>query len=267
VIGAAFGLGFVAGPAIGGLLGQFGPRVPFFAAAAVSGMNLIFGYFVLPETLDAKSRRPFEWARSNPIGTFKVFSRYRAVLPLCIVLFGYFFATSVYSAVWAFWGIARFGWSPSLIGLTLAAFGITMAITQGALTEPAVRWLGERKVASVGIAAAILAAAGYTIAPNLVVVLILLVVHAPEGFIHPMLTAMMTKEVPEDAQGELQGGLSSLMSVSMLFGTVFYTQLFGYLLQTSGRNFWTGIPYGIAAALMVLTGAYYFRYLKAHPDT
>ncbi len=105
LMGAAFGLGFVIGPAIGGLLGSFGPRVPFFVAAAISALNLIFGYFVLPETLPAEKRRRFDWGRANPVGTFKIFARYGHVLPLCVTLFMYFFATAVYPAIWPFWGL------------------------------------------------------------------------------------------------------------------------------------------------------------------
>ena len=120
-MGAAFGLGFIIGPAIGGILGEYGPRVPFFAAAGISILNFAYGYFVLPETLPRESRRPFSLARSNPIGVFKVFSTYRQALPLCIVMAMYFFATSVYPAIWAFWGIARFNWSEMTIGLTLAS--------------------------------------------------------------------------------------------------------------------------------------------------
>ena len=110
-VGASYGLGFIIGPAIGGFLGEYGPRVPFFAAAAISILNFAFGYFVLPETLKPDMRRPFSLARSNPIGTFKVFLTYPQVIPLSIVMFFYYFATSVYPAIWPFWGIARFGWT------------------------------------------------------------------------------------------------------------------------------------------------------------
>ncbi len=266
MMGAAFGLGFVAGPAIGGVLGQFGPRVPFMIAAAVSGLNLIFGYFFVPETLGVQSRRPFEWARANPFGTFKVFRQYKGVLPMCAVLFFYFFATSVYPAVWAYWGIARFNWSTATIGLTLAVFGLSMAFTQGVLTGPAVKWLGEHKLALLGLVASTCSTIGYAYAPSLVAVLLLFIIHAPEGFVHPMITAMMTKEVPEDAQGELQGGISSIMSISMLLGTVFFTQLFGYMVQGDVGHDSTGVVYLVAAALLLITITIYAAYTKLHSE-
>jgi DHA1 family tetracycline resistance protein-like MFS transporter len=264
LMGAAFGLGFVIGPAIGGLLGQFGPRVPFYVAAAVSGANLLFGYFVLPETLKPENRRAFEWSRANPMATFRIFKSYRGAVPLCSVLFAYFFATSVYPAIWPYWGMARFNWSSAIIGLTLAAFGTTMAVTQGVLTGVAVKFFGERKLALLGLVAATLGSIGFAMAPNLTSVLLLLIVHAPEGFVQPMLSAIISKEVPEDAQGELQGGLASLMSVAMLAGTVFFTQVFGYFVSNGAEFVSTGIAYMIAAALLLFVVLGYLNYLRLH---
>ena len=147
MMGAAFGLGFVVGPALGGILGEYGARVPFYVAAGVSApFNLIYGFLVLPETLPPDKRRPLEWARANPFGTFKVFQQYHGVLPLCVVMFVYFFASSLYPAIWPFWGIAKFGWSELVIGLTLAAFGVVTAVFQGMLTGPFEKRFGTRQV-------------------------------------------------------------------------------------------------------------------------
>ncbi|MBC8038362.1 MAG: TCR/Tet family MFS transporter [Rhizobiales bacterium] len=251
LMGAAFGLGFIIGPAIGGLLGEFGPRVPFFVAAGISALNLVYGYFVLPETLPLEKRRPFSLARSNPLGAFKVFSKYRGMTTLLVVMFIYLFANSVYPAIWAFWGIARFGWSEAVIGLTLAAFGLSTAILQGVLTGPTVKWLGERSAVVLGLVAAVVAAVGYGLAPGLVTVFVLLAVHAPEGFVYPALSALMSKKAPEDAQGELQGGIASLQSVGMLAGTVMFTQVFGYFMQPTAPIVSPNIAYYLAAGLMV----------------
>lgn len=231
LMGAAFGLGFVLGPALGGLLGELGPRVPFFVAAAVSALNLIYGWYVLPETLPPGRRRRFEWRRANPFGTLRVFLRHDGVMPMCTVLLVYFFASSVYPAIWAFWGIAKFGWSEAIIGLTLAAFGIVMAAVQGGLTGPAVARFGEWNVALAGLIVGVLAAAGYGLAGSLAAVLVLLVLHGPEGFVHPMLVAMMSARVPEDAQGELQGGIAAATNLAMLAGTVFFAQVFGHFMR------------------------------------
>ena len=253
LMGAAFGLGFVIGPAIGGLLGAFGPRVPFYVAAAVSMLNLIFGWFALPETLSKDQHRPFDAARANPIGTFKVFASYPNILPLSLLMAIYFFGSSVYPAGWAFWGNAKYGWSPEAIGVTLACFGIVSAFVQGVLTGPAVKLMGERSAAMLGLFMAIISTIGFANSPNLTLVLIFLVLHSPEGFVHPMLSALMSKEVPADAQGELQGGISSIMSLSMLFGTVFFTQIFGHFLKPGAWVTSPDVIYYVASALFVTT--------------
>jgi len=174
-------------------------------------------------------------------------------LPLCAVLGMYFFATSVYPAIWPFWSTAKFGWGPTLIGATLAAFGITMALSQGLLTGPLVKRLGEWNLTLIGLGAGFVSCIAYGLAPNLMWVLIILLVHTPEGFVHPMLTAMMSREVPENAQGELQGGLGSLMNIAMMAGTVFYSQAFGYFMQPTAIFVSSGICFFIAAGLLLLT--------------
>jgi MFS transporter, DHA1 family, tetracycline resistance protein len=252
LMGAAFGLGFVIGPAIGGLLGEYGPRVPFYFAAAISGLNLIYGYFVLPETLPKEKRRAFDWKRSNPLGTFRVFQQYSSVIPLCIVFAIYFFASSVYPAIWPYWSIAKFDWSPGMIGVTLAAFGIVTAVFQGALAGPAVKRFGEIRVAIIGLISAVIAAIGYGFAPSLLVVIIFLIIHGPEGFVHPMLTALMSKEVPENAQGELQGGIGSIMAIAMLAGTVFFSQIFGYFMTPGAPILSPDVSYFVAAMVLAV---------------
>jgi MFS transporter, DHA1 family, tetracycline resistance protein len=261
MMGAAFGLGFVVGPALGGILGEFGARVPFYAAAGVSALNLIYGYFVLPETLPPEKRRPFELYRANPFGTFKVFQSYKGVLPLCIVMFVYFFASAVYPAIWPFWGIAKFGWSELLIGLTLAAFGVVTAVFQGVLTGPAEKYFGSSNVVLIGLVSSVIAVIGYGLAPGLIAVVILFIVHGPEGFVHPMLSALMSKAVPDNAQGELQGGISSIMSVAMLLGTVFFSQVFAWFMQPNALVQSPNVAMYVAAGFLALS---LLIFLKIH---
>ena len=267
MMGAAFGLGFIIGPAIGGLLGEFGPRVPFFVAAGLSILNFAYGYFVLPETLPPDKRRSFSLARSNPAGTLKVFASYRGVVPLGIVMSGYFMATSVYPAIWSFWGIANFGWSEATIGLTLAAFGLAMAITQGMLTGPAVKYLGEWNTVVLALVSSLAASIGYGLAPNLTFVMLLFLVHAPEGFAQPALTALMSREAPDNAQGELQGGIASLQNIAMLIGTFFYAQAFGWFMQPNPIAVSPSAGYFICAALLVITLAYFLTLKRPAPIT
>ncbi|MEI6097171.1 MAG: TCR/Tet family MFS transporter [Alphaproteobacteria bacterium] len=262
LMGAAFGLGFVLGPAIGGLLGQYGPRVPFYVAAAISGINLIYGWFVLPETLSPANRRPFELARANPFGAFKVFRSYHGVVPLCMVLFTFFFFASAYQAIWPYWGMAKFGWSAAVVGLTLAIFGIITAAAQGGLTGPMVKRFGEYRVALFGLIFSAIGALGYGLADSLTVVIIMMVIHAPEGFVMPMLQAMMTRSVPENAQGELQGGISAVMNVAALGGTVFFSQIFGFFLSDAAPFQSPSVGFFVAAAGLVATLGLFMLLIK-----
>ena len=261
MMGAAFGLGFVIGPVIGGLLGTFGPRVPFFAASAISLINFVYGYFILPETLARENRRAFTWSRANPLGALKIFRQYKQVMPLCILLGLFFFATSVYPATWPFWATAKFGWGSGLIGLTLAVFGSAMAFTQGVLTGPLVKRFGERNLVFVGFLGAMIAALGLTLAPSLIFVLAILIVNAPEGFVNPMVSAMLSKAVPENAQGELQGGLSSIMNIATMIGTVFFSLAFSYFTRPNPYLVSPSAGFIIAAGLL-LVGLVYFALLS-----
>ncbi len=265
LMGAAFGIGFVLGPALGGLLGEFGPRVPFWAAAAISFLNLVYGWFVLPETLAPDNRRPFDWRRANPLGTFAVFRKIPGLLPLCAVFFVYFFASSVYPAIWPFWGQAKFGWSVGTVGLSLAAFGVITAVFQGGLAGPAVKRFGEHRTALIGLVSAVVAVVGYGLAPGLLVVVILMVIHGPEGFVHPMLTAIMSKSVPEDQQGELQGGISSIMNIAMLAGTVFFSQVFGFFMMPDAPVVTPDMAYFVAGAILLAALAMFLRVARPAP--
>lgn len=253
VMGAAFGLGFVVGPALGGILGEYGPRVPFYAAAAISMLNFVYGVFVLPETLAAGNRRPFEWRRANPFGAFKVFQTYHGVWPMCVVLASFFFFSSVYPAIWPFWGKANFGWSEWMVGITLAIFGVIMAGFQGGLSGPMVKWFGEFRVVLIGLICATIAATGYGLAGSLTTVVVLMFIHGPEGFVYPMLTALMSRRVPENAQGELQGGLSAITNIAMLLGTVFSAQVFGFFLGPASPWPTANAAFFVAAAGLALT--------------
>lgn len=253
---AVFGLGFVLGPAIGGFLGEFGTRVPFWCAAVLCSLNFLFGLFALPETLSRDKRRTLVWKEANPLGVLAVFARFSGVLPLVGVVALFLFGTAVYPAIWTFWGMAKYDWSGTTIGLTLAASGLTVALMQAFATGPAVARWGERRMAMLGLGGAALTCIGFALAPTTLVVVIVLIVNAIEGLAHPMLTALMSKAVPEDTQGALQGGLSALLSLAMLFGSLFYTQVFGYFLSDASPIRSPDIAFYIAAVLMLLALAF-----------
>jgi len=257
MLGAAFGVGFVIGPAIGGMLGELGPRVPFWVAAAISLLNFVYGWFVLPETLAPGKRRAFKWARSNPFGAFSVFKTYPGVLPLCLVMGLFFFSTAVYPAVWTFWGIAKFGWSEGMVGLTLAAFGLVTGLCQATLTGPFVARFGEYRTTLIALVCSTLAVAGYGEATGLGMVLALMLLHGPEGFAHPLMTAILSKKVPEDAQGELQGGISAITNLAMLLGTVFFAWIFAYSMNPARTSQSPDVAFWVAAGCMGVTLVFY----------
>ena len=252
LIGAAFGMGFVFGPALGGLLGEFGPRMPFWAAAVLAAANFLFGLMILPETLPPERRRPFSWRRANPVSLLKVFRGYPTVLPLAAILTLYHFAGSAYPTLWAFWGIAQFGWTELTIGVTLALFGLMAAVVEGGLSGPFVRWFGEHRLIVAGLAIGAVCSFGFGMATTMTAVIVLLVVTSLEGLVNPCLIARMTSEVPDDAQGELQGGLSSLANLAMLCGAIFFTQIFGWFIRPDAIEPRPGAPYLVAAGLYVI---------------
>jgi DHA1 family tetracycline resistance protein-like MFS transporter len=253
LMGAAFGVGFVIGPAIGGLLGELGPRVPFWVAAAISLLNFVYGWFVLPESLAPENRRKFELWRANPFGAFRVFSTYPGVMPMVLVMGLFFFSTSIYPAIWSFWGIAKFGWSEAMVGGTLAIFGLIAGGFQGFLTGPAAKRFGEWNVALFGLVCSALVLLGYGFAGGLAAVIALMILHGPEGFVHPLMTSMLTRRVPEDAQGELQGGISAVTNLAMLFGTVFFAFIFGHFWAEDRAWRSPDMAYWVAAGCLAVT--------------
>lgn len=259
MLGAAFGVGFILGPALGGLLGEFGTRVPFWTAAALAALNLLFGWFVLPESLPRERRRAFDWRRANPFGVFRVFASYGNVLPLLLVLGIYFFGSTVYPAIWAFWGTARFGWSEGMIGATLALYGLCSAVVQGGLSGPAVRWLGEYRVILLALGLGSVMAVAYGMVGSTVGVLVLTLLHAPEELAFPVMNAILSRAVPDNAQGELQGGLSAVTNLVMMSGTLFFSQVFAQSFDPARPAMTTGIPFLVAAVFIVVSLTLFLR--------
>jgi DHA1 family tetracycline resistance protein-like MFS transporter len=250
LLGAAFGIGFIAGPAIGGLLGTLGPRTPFFAAAALALVNFTFGFFVLPETLGLEARRPFQWSRANPLGTLLQMRRYPAVLGLAVVTLLWQLSHQVFPSTWSFYTMLRFGWSEAAVGYSLAFVGVIMAIGQGVLTRVLIPRLGgERRAALVGLALGTLAYLGYALATRGWMMYAWMLTFFFVGLVYPSLNALMSRQVPASAQGELQGGIASLYSLSAIVGPPLLTQLLGYFSSPQAPIYAPGAAFLAAAAL------------------
>jgi MFS transporter, DHA1 family, tetracycline resistance protein len=266
-VGAAFGLGFVLGPTIGGLLGSLGPRTPFFVAAGLALLNATFGLFALPESLPRERRRAFEWSRANPFGTLIQLRKQPVVVALAGVSFLWLLGHQVLPSTWAFYTMLRFGWSEAAVGLSLAAAGIVMAISQGGLTGVLIPKLGgERRAALVGLASGATVYCCYAFAPYGWVLYIGILLWGLAAMSWPSLNALMSQQIPPNAQGELQGGLASLSSLAAILGPPLMTQLFGWFSDAAGAAYFPGAPF-LAAALLALASAIILLRICGEPSS
>ena len=252
MIGAGFGLGFVLGPVLGGFLAEYGTRAPFWAAAVLATGNTIFGFVVLKETLLPERMRAFDWRRANPFGAVKQLGKLPGVRLLLTVYFLYSVAFAVYPSVWAYFGQESFGWAPSLIGLSLALFGVTMAVVQGGLIRLAVKWFGERGTVILGHLFAIGTYLGIALIPSGTAILIMTPVAALAGVIPIALTGIMSRQVADNAQGELQGALTSANALAMILSPLAMTATFAQFTRSNAPVYLPGAPFLVASALMVL---------------
>jgi DHA1 family tetracycline resistance protein-like MFS transporter len=251
MIGAAFGLGFVLGPAAGGVLGSIDLRLPFWVAAALALANATYGYFVLPESLPADRRAPFRWARASPIGSLRLLRSHGTLTRLALVNFSYLLAHQVLQSVFVLYGGYRYNWNERTVGLTLAAVGVLSVAVQGGIVRPVVRRFGERRTLMAGLAAGAAGYAGFGLAPTSGAFWAVLPVFAGMGLFNPSLQALMSRRVAPFEQGKLQGANTSLMGVSGMVGPLMFTQVFATFLALPGRWHQPGAPFLLAAGLMV----------------
>jgi len=251
LVGAAFGMGFVLGPSIGGLLAEYGTRAPFYAAALLAALNAVFGYFVLRETLTDAIRRPFLWRRANPFGAFRHIGKLPGIGALLVVFFLYQVAFMVYPAVWSFFGKERFDWPPSTIGLSLALFGVMMAIVQGGLIRIVLGRLGERGTVVYGHIFDIGAFLALAFVKNGTVALILTPLAAFAAVITPALQGIMSQSVGADQQGELQGALTSISALAMIISPMLMTGMFAAFTGPDTAIYLPGAPFLLSAGLIV----------------
>lgn len=258
-LGASFGVGFILGPAIGGLLGGLGPRTPFFVAAGLSFANFVYGWFVLPESLSPEKRRPFDPSRANPLGTLLQMRRLPVVLGVLGALFLWMLAHQVMPSTWAFYTRLRFGWSDATIGASLAFAGLIMATAQMVLMRVLVPRLGERRVAMLGIAIGSLGFFGYGTATAGWMMFAWLPNWLFGALAMPATQAFMSHRVAPDAQGELQGAVASLFSLASILGPPLMTQLFGRFSGSDAPVHLPGAAFFAASLLGAVSLAIYWR--------
>ena len=249
LIGAAFGVGFVLGPLIGGVLAEYGTRAPFWAAAFLAAANAIFGYFVLPETVTDKIRRPFSWRRANPLGAFKHIGALPGLRPMMVILFVYGIAFFVYPGVWAYFGALQFGWSPGMIGLSLGIFGIGIAVVQGLLMKPILNKIGERNAVVLGLSIDVLAFVMLGFVTNGWIALVLTPLTALGSIAGPALQGIMSRSAADNQQGELQGTIASINAVATIAAPLIMTQTFFFFTREEAFLFLPGAPFLLSAFL------------------
>ncbi|MEM8731126.1 MAG: TCR/Tet family MFS transporter [Pseudomonadota bacterium] len=252
LVAAAFGAGFVLGPLIGGLLAEFGTRAPFYAAAGLSVLNGCIGLLVLRETVTDRIRRPFSWANANPFGALRYIGRLPGLMPLLIVMLFYQLAINTYPAIWAFFTRARFGWSPQMIGFSLALFGIAIAAIQGGLIRVVLKYWGERRTVILGHVFEIAAFTAIVFVASGTGLLILTPLAALGAIASPALQGLMSQRVGDDEQGALQGVIMSISSLAMILSPLLMTNIFAAFTREGAALQFPGAPFAVATGLILV---------------
>lgn len=264
LIGAAFGLGFIIGPALGGILGQYGPRVPFIAAAVLTLLNWLYGLIVLPESLAPENRRKFDLKRANPMGSFLSLKRYPKVVALLLAISFVYVASHAVQSTWAYYTKLKFGWDSAAIGYSLGFVGVLSALIQGGLIRVVIPKLGQERSVYVGMVFYIIglilfavAAVGWQMYP-------FLIVYCLGGFAGPAIQGIMANQVPNNEQGELQGAMTSMMSATAIVGPPLMTSLFAYFTKSDAPVFLPGAPMWLAAVLTMISLFLSWRTLRKY---
>ena len=263
MVGAAFGIGFILGPLIGGLFADFGSRVPFLIAAGLSLLNAVYGYFVLPESLSQENRRAFDWKRANPIGTFINLKRHKEIIWLIIAVFLLNIAVQSPQSTWTYYTILKFDWSTKMVGASLAFIGLSIAIVQGGLIRIINPKLGNEKSIYVGMALYTVGMFLFATATQSWMMFAFLIPYCLGGIAGPAMQAVISSQVPANEQGEIQGTLSSLMSASAIVGPPMMSTVFYYFTHKDAPFQFAGAPFILGGVLMLLsTIIAYFSFKK-----
>ena len=266
LIGAGFGLGFILGPALGGLVASQGLAYPFFVSAGLNLINFLFGFFILPESLSVNLRRDFSWKDLNPFKSLKILTSMKSIFLLVLAFVLLQLAGQTHGSIWTIYTEARFGWTPAEVGISLAVVGLLSALAQGALTGPAVKWLGERRVGIFGAVGETLGFIGYGLAANGLGLYIVLVVSSLFWAAHPALQSLFSKEIPPEKQGELQGAVMSLTSLTAVVNPLIMTKIFAMTSVKEGPMYMPGAPYFLAAFFGLLAYISIMKWNSSHPE-
>ncbi|MDF1698630.1 MAG: TCR/Tet family MFS transporter [Saprospiraceae bacterium] len=266
MIGAAFGMGFIIGPLIGGVLGTYGLRLPFYVSAVLTFLNMLYGYFILPESLSLENRRKFEWKKANPLSTLIKLSKYKQIGVLLIAYFLLYLGSHAVQSNWTYFTMYRFEWSQLMVGISLAVVGALVGVVQAVLAQKAANKIGLNKSIIWGFALYTIGMFLFAFASTSWMMFVFLLPYCLGGIASPNLLAFMTSKVPENQQGELQGGLTSLASITTIIGPVMMTGIFYYFTTESAPFHFPGSAFflgGIFMFVSYLVVYYFLREKKA----
>ena len=253
MIGAAFGLGFIVGPFLGGVLGQYGIKIPFYAAAALSFTNFIYGYFILPESLSIENRRKFDIKRANPWGALKQIGKYKQIRYLLLAFFFLYIGSHAVQSTWNYFTMYRFGWDEAMVGYSLAIVGILVAIVQAGLAQKAAHFLGLEISIVIGFGLYTVGMFLFAFATQTWMLFVFLIPYCFGGIAMPNLQSYMSSKVPPNQQGELQGGLTSLMSLTTIIGPVMMTSIFYYFTTGLAPIVFPGAAFFVGGIMMCIS--------------
>lgn len=256
IVGAAFGMGFIIGPVIGGLLVDFGQRVPFIVCAGLTLLNWLYGYFILPESLSLENRRAFEWKRANPIGSVQQFGKYPAIIGLIVSFFLIYLASHAVQTTWSYYNMKKFEWHEREVGISLGVVGLMVGLVQGVLIRRTIPLLGQEKSVYTGFFLYAIGMILFAVATQGWMMYLFTAVYCLGGLAGPALQGIISNHVPANEQGELQGGLTSLISITAIVGPPVMAGLFSWFTRDHSPVYLPGAPF-IAGAVLMLAGLFF----------
>ncbi|MBC7641471.1 MAG: TCR/Tet family MFS transporter [Flavobacterium sp.] len=262
MIGAAFGLGFIIGPVIGGFLGHYGARIPFYAAAALCMINFLYGYFILPESLSIANRRDFDWKRANPIGAFASLKKYPNLIGLIVAVFILYVASHAVQSNWSYFTIYKFGWNEKMVGISLGVVGLLVGLVQGGLIRFTTPILGNKKSIFIGMSLYCLGMFLFATASQSWMMFVFLIPYCLGGISGPALQSIISGQVPASEQGEIQGTMTSLVSASSIIGPLMMSGVFYYFTHKSAPFQFAGAPFVLGGFLMLISLVIAYQSLK-----
>ncbi len=262
LLGAAFGIGFIIGPSLGGLLAEYGLRVPFYVAAGCCLLNALYGYLVLPESLSLENRRPFNWKRANPLGSLMHLKTYPAVIGLIGSLVLVYIAAHALQSTWTYINLERFHWSKKLLGLSLGVVGLMTMIVQGGLIRFINPKLGNEKSVYIGLTIYSIGMMAFAFATQSWMMFAFMVPYCMGGIAGPALQAILSGHVPPNEQGELQGALTSMISLTSIVGPLVMTNLFAYFTRPGKHYHFSGAPFLLGSVLLMGSAVIAFYVLR-----